>query len=74
MKLCEILKLSKRKIPRNIPKFFRKILSRNQLFVHIYWIRYKKIDLFRIFDNFTLDGEYPFIQYQPTDGTPRYQL
>ena len=35
--------------------------------------RYKKIDLFRIFDNFMLDDNYPFIQYQPTDGTPRYR-
>lgn len=35
--------------------------------------RYKKIDLFRIFDNFSLNEEYPFIQYQPSDGTPRYR-
>ena len=35
--------------------------------------RYKKIDLFRIFDNFTLDENYPFIQFQPTDGVPRYR-
>lgn len=35
--------------------------------------RYKKIDLFRIFDNFLLDDNYPFIQYQPIDGTPRYR-
>ena len=35
--------------------------------------KYQKIDLFRIFDNFILDSTYPFIQYQPTDGTPRYR-
>lgn len=32
-----------------------------------------KIDLFRIFDNFLLDQEYPFVQYQPIDGYPRYK-
>lgn len=35
--------------------------------------RNKKIDLFRIFDNFEIDETYPFIQYQPTDSTPRYR-
>lgn len=33
--------------------------------------RYKKIDLFRIFDNFELTIDYPFMQYRPTDSTPR---
>lgn len=36
--------------------------------------RYKKIDLFRIFDNFELGIDYPFIQYQPTDSTPRIRF
>ena len=35
--------------------------------------RYKKVDLFRIFDNFILDENYPFIQYQPLDGVSRYR-
>lgn len=34
---------------------------------------HKKLDLYRIFDNFTLDSDYPFIQYQPNDGTPRFR-
>ncbi|MEM3063419.1 MAG: hypothetical protein QW303_07745, partial [Nitrososphaerota archaeon] len=34
---------------------------------------HKKLDLYRIFDNFILDSEYPFIQYQPSDGTPRFR-
>ncbi|BCS83257.1 poxvirus early transcription factor-like protein [Cotonvirus japonicus] len=33
--------------------------------------RGKKLDLFRVFDNFILDEYYPFIQYLPADGTPR---
>src|ERR1700733_5377236 len=32
-----------------------------------------KVNLFRIFENFLLDDEYPFIQYKPIDGTPRYR-
>lgn len=33
--------------------------------------KYKKIDLFRIFDNFVLSNDYPFIQYQPIDSASR---
>ena len=33
----------------------------------------KKLDLFRIFDNFELGETYPFIQYQPVDSTPRFR-
>jgi len=32
---------------------------------------YKKIDLYRIFDNFELSDIYPFIQYQNVDGIPK---
>ena len=35
--------------------------------------KFKTLDLFRIFDNFMLNEDYPFIQYQPADGTPRYR-
>jgi len=30
--------------------------------------KYAKLDLFRIFDNFNLSEEYPFVQYQPING------
>jgi len=33
--------------------------------------KYKKIDLFRIFDNFVTSNEYPFVQYQPIDSASR---
>jgi hypothetical protein len=33
-----------------------------------------KIDLFRIFDNFIVDGIYPFIQYQQSDGNLVYKF
>lgn len=36
--------------------------------------RNKKLDLFRIFDSFNLDATYPFIQYQPADGSPRFRF
>lgn len=43
-----------------------------QSFLRTYLLeRDTKVDLFRVFDNFLLDENYPFIQYQPTDGTPR---
>lgn len=35
--------------------------------------RYTKINLFRIFNNFVLGPDYPFIQYQPTDNMPRWR-
>ncbi len=58
-------------------KEYTKIFQENfvtQSVIRAYLLdRYKKVDLFRIFDNFMLDSEYPFIQYQPTDGTPRYR-
>lgn len=34
----------------------------------------KKIDLFRIFDNFTTSEEYPFLQYQTIDGKMIYKI
>lgn len=44
----------------------------NQSVVRVYTLeRNKKIDLFRIFDNFVLGDVYPFIQFQSTDGTQR---
>ncbi|XWV24865.1 putative early transcription factor [Tupanvirus deep ocean] len=58
-------------------KEYTKIFQENfvtQSVIRAYLLdRYKKVDLFRIFDNFMLDADYPFIQYQPTDGTPRYR-
>ena len=33
----------------------------------------QKLDLFRIFDNFVLSEEYPFVQFKPNNGTPRYR-
>lgn len=32
-----------------------------------------KIDLVQIFNNFKIDAECPFIQYQPVDGTTRFR-
>ena len=58
-------------------KDYTKIFKENyvtQSVIRVYLLeRYKKINLFRIFDNFMLDVNYPFIQFQPTDGTPRYR-
>lgn len=58
-------------------KEYTKIFQENfvtQSVIRAYLLdRYKKVDLFRIFDNFMLNVDYPFIQYQPTDGTPRYR-
>lgn len=35
---------------------------------------YTKINLFRIFDNFIIDDEYPFIQYQTPDGNLNFKF
>ena len=59
-------------------KDYSKIFKENfvtQSVIRAYLLnRYEKINLFRIFDNFMLDMDYPFIQFQPTDGTPRYRF
>lgn len=59
-------------------KEYTKIFQENfvtQSVIRAYLLdRYKKLDLFRIFDNFTLDENYLFIQYQPTDGAPRLRF
>jgi hypothetical protein len=34
-------------------------------------LQFRSVDLYRIFDNFELNSDYPFIQYQPADGAPR---
>lgn len=58
-------------------KEYKKIFQENyvtQSVIRAYLIdRNKRIDLFRIFDNFALDEKYPFIQYRPIDGVPRYR-
>ncbi|AYV85120.1 MAG: hypothetical protein Satyrvirus4_17 [Satyrvirus sp.] len=70
MKNIEIVK------KKNVKEYI-KIFQENyvtQSVIRAYLVeRYKKIDLYRIYDNFILDAEYPFIQYQPTDGTPRFR-
>lgn len=33
----------------------------------------EKIDLYRIFNNFVLEPDYPFVQYQPLDGNPKWR-
>lgn len=58
-------------------KEYSKIFKENyvvQSFIRSYLLeRGKKIDLYRIFDNFTLDEEYPFIQFQTSDGNSKYK-
>jgi hypothetical protein len=51
---------------------YQKIFKQNyiiQSFIRVYLnIRDKKLDLFRIFDNFVVDRDTPFIQFQTNDG------
>lgn len=58
-------------------KEYRKIFQENyvtQSVIRAYLMdRYDKLNLYHIFDNFNLDENYPFIQYQPADGTPKYR-
>jgi hypothetical protein len=67
------IEIAKKKNKKEYSKIFQENYV-TQSVIRAYLLdRYKKIDLFRIFDNFMLDANYPFIQYQPTDGTPRYR-
>lgn len=67
------IELVKKKNTKEYTKIFQENFV-TQSVIRAYLLdRYKKVDLFRIFDNFMLDADYPFIQYQPTDGTPRYR-
>ncbi len=67
------IELAKKKNYKDYSKIFQENFV-TQSVIRAYLLdRYKKIDLFRIFDNFLLDAEYPFIQYQPSDGNPRYR-
>ncbi|AVL93900.1 putative early transcription factor large subunit [Megavirus vitis] len=65
------IELAKKKNKKDYSKIFKENYV-TQSVIRAYLLeRNKKVDLFRIFDNFILDEKYPFIQYQPTDGTPR---
>lgn len=67
------IEVAKKKNSKEYTKLFQENFV-TQSVIRAYLLdRHSKIDLFRIFDNFMLDGDYPFIQYQPTDGTPRYR-
>lgn len=45
-----------------------------QSVIRVYLPDVTKIDLYRIFDNFSLNADYPFIQYSPVNGVPRYRF
>ncbi|QTF49239.1 putative early transcription factor large subunit [Acanthamoeba polyphaga mimivirus] len=65
------IEITKKKYEKEYVKLFKENYV-TQSFIRAYLLdRGKKIDLFRIFDNFILNENYPFIQYQPPDGTPR---
>lgn len=65
------IELTKKKNKKEYIKIFKENYV-TQSVIRAYLLdRNKRVDLFRVFDNFILDEEYPFIQYQPTDGTPR---
>lgn len=67
------IELVKKKNTKEYTKIFKENYV-TQSVIRAYLLdRYKKIDLYRIFDNFMLDDNYPFIQYQPADGTPKYR-
>lgn len=68
MKDIEITKIKNRK---NYEKYFKgNYVTQSAIRTYIFE-NYEKIDLFRIFDNFILTEDYPFIQYQPIDGIAR---
>ncbi|AGF85236.1 hypothetical protein QJ854_gp546 [Moumouvirus goulette] len=65
------IELTKKRNKKEYTKIFKENYV-TQSVIRAYLLdRNKRVDLFRVFDNFILDEEYPFIQYQPTDGTPR---
>ena len=58
-------------------KEYTKIFKENyvvQSFIRSYLLKKgMKLDLYRIFDNFVLDDEYPFVQFQTPDGNSKYK-
>lgn len=67
------IELVKKRNKKDYKKIFQENYV-NQSVIRAYLSdKYQKINLFRIFDNFILSDEYPFIQYQPIDGSPRYR-
>ena len=67
------IELAKKKNKKEYLKLFKENYV-IQSIIRVYLVKdYKKLDLFRIFDNFALDDKYPFIQYQSNDGVARYR-
>jgi hypothetical protein len=63
-------------LPKRVPEYHQ-IFQENyitQTVVRTYLLgKMERLDLFRIFDNFMLNDVYPFVQYQPVEGAPRYR-
>ena len=67
------IEMVKKKNVKEYPKIFQENYV-TQSVIRTYLLeRYNKINLYRIYDNFMLDTDYPFIQYQPSDGTPHFR-
>ena len=62
-------------VKKQNPPELKKIFKDNHIIQSVIRVyitdRYKKLELFRIFDNFELGPDYPFIQYQPNDSVPK---
>lgn len=64
-------------VKKNNAKEYQKMFGENnviQTVIRTYLVEnYASIDLFRIFDNFILDLDYPFVQFQQADSIPKYK-
>ena len=64
-------------VKKNDSKQYPKLFKQNyitQSVIRVYLNNdNRKVDLFRIFDNFELNSKYPFIQFQPLDGIPTFR-
>lgn len=69
--IMHIVEITKKKYNEEIEKLFEKNYVIHST-VRVYLTEnFERINLFYIFDNFVLDENYPFIQYNPIGGIPR---
>lgn len=73
-KVMEDVELVKLKHNKDYTKIFKEsYVIQSMVRVYLHNPTSKKLDLFRIFDNFLVNTEYPFVQFQPVDGIPTWK-
>ena len=68
------VELIKKNNSNDYPKIFKENYV-TQSFIRVYLLeRGKRVNLYRIFNEFLLNEEFPFVQYRPNDSSSRYKF